>query len=147
MAELLGAAAVVAQLQSRMRQAVKDFAATAAVGYSAPYALFVHEDMEKKHAEGQAKFLTQPAKAHARELGLMVRMDLQAGKPLGQALLRMARQLMDYSVKLVPVATGALKASAFVRLEGTPGKTLQPVPEFLPNAATVALESLAPRRE
>ncbi len=87
------------------------------VGFTAGYALYVHENLEAFHPVGQAKFLEQPARQLAPR---MVRMAAEAMKnkaTLEQALLKGGLLLQRESQKLVPVDTGALKNSAFTRTE------------------------------
>ena len=38
----------------------------ALVGYSAPYAIFVHEDMKAKHPQGRAKFLERAVRRNRK---------------------------------------------------------------------------------
>lgn len=92
------------------------------VGYTAQYAVYVHENLEANHPNGgQAKFLEQPAREMREELGAGVRRDMRAGMTLQQALLRAGLKLQAASQQLVPVDTGALRASAFT--EVTKGKS------------------------
>lgn len=50
------------------------------VGYTASYALFVHENLENKHKPGkQAKFLEEPARIMQPELQKMIREELMKG--------------------------------------------------------------------
>ena len=49
------------------------------VGYSAPYAVYVHENLEAHHPVGQAKFLEAAARRYRREMGAMVRRDMRRG--------------------------------------------------------------------
>lgn len=52
--------------------------AVATVGYSADYALKVHEDLEARHDDGQAKFLEQPAREEAPRMLAIVAAELAA---------------------------------------------------------------------
>jgi hypothetical protein len=55
--------------------------ATVEVGYSAPYAAAVHEDLEAQHPTGQAKFLEQPVNEAIPELPERIgRAAVEAGK-------------------------------------------------------------------
>lgn len=87
------------------------------VGYKQEYAVFVHENLEAHHPVGQAKFLEQPARTMAKELAALIRGLLKAGKALRVALLTAGLKLQAASQKLCPVDTGALKNSAFTKLE------------------------------
>lgn len=66
---------------------------------------------------GQAKFLEAPARELAKELGAIVRRALTSGKTMAQGLLLAGLRLQREAQKRVPVDTGALRASAFTRLE------------------------------
>lgn len=87
------------------------------VGYSAPYAVYVHEDLEARHERGQAKFLEQPRRHHAERMASMVRAAIARGASLADALLEAGNFLLVESKKLVPVDTGRLRASGFVKVE------------------------------
>lgn len=87
----------------------------ATVGYSAPYALFVHENLECNHPNGgQAKFIEQPLRAKRAEMGAIVRKVMRRKDgTLKEAVLQSAQFLLAESQKLVPVDTGFLKASGY----------------------------------
>lgn len=103
------------------------------VGYTANYALYVHENIEMKGAgkprangkgnywdpqgRAQAKFLEAPARQLRNELGSIVRTALKRGKSLLQALYLAGLRLQRASMLIVPVDTGNLKASAFTMKE------------------------------
>ena len=88
---------------------------TVVVGYTANYAVFVHENLEARHNNGQAKFLEQPAKT--LPLGKIIHEVIKKGGTILQGLLTAGMRLQRESQKLVPVDTGNLKASAFTRKE------------------------------
>lgn len=108
---------VVAQLRALEARSRKEDNVSVSVGYSQSYALRVHEDRNAYHAEGRAGFLTDVAREMARELGNLVRTLLLQGRDTAQALLVAGLRLQRESQKNVPVDTGALRASAFTRLE------------------------------
>lgn len=87
------------------------------VGYSAPYALYVHERLDLHHPHGQAKFLEQPAREKRAEIEAVIMKALQSGASLRQALSLGGLHLLRLSRELVPVDTGALKASGYSRVE------------------------------
>lgn len=88
------------------------------VGYTQAYAVYVHEDTEANHPNGgQAKFLEQPARELKKEFGKIIRQAVGKGYTVVQALLLCGLRLQKESQKLVPVDTGALKASAFMKQE------------------------------
>ena len=104
------------------------------VGYTAGYALFVHENVEMKlkgqerkgedaegkywdpQGRGQAKFLEQPVRTLTSELRKIVE---KATPRIGliKSLLLAALRIQRESQKLVPVDTGNLKASAFTVID------------------------------
>lgn len=89
------------------------------VGYQTNYAVHVHENMEARHPVGQAKFLEQPARELSNDGTLqgIVTTALRRGATVEQALLLAGLRLQRESQRLVPVATGTLKNSAFTRIE------------------------------
>lgn len=110
---------------SRLANRLKDYAKVAGrsgnpklvAGYSAEHALAVHEDLEMLHRVGEAKYLTKAVRRHEGVLRDVVRKEMKRGRTLVQALLTMGYTLMRFSKDLVPVDTGELKNSAFVRVE------------------------------
>lgn len=117
MPELRNVDKVVAALRAKAAKAVGDDV-DCVVGYTAAYAIYVHENLTAKHKPGkQAKFLEQPARQLRDTFATMIKADLQSGKTMGQALLRAGLLLQRESQKLCPVDTGNLRASAFTRLE------------------------------
>lgn len=109
--------------------------ATVVVGYSAPYALYVHESIEMElegeprtshigvywgqptRLGGQAQFLLKPFIEHKKDISNIVKNELRAGKTLRQALLTAGRILLKESKKLVPIETSKLRSSGFVHIE------------------------------
>jgi len=108
------------------------------VGYSTNYAIHVHENVEMKWrglprmprppkkgnywdgrggAKGQAKFLEQPARELTPKITERVVEAMKGGATLLQALYIVGLLIQRNSQQLVPVDTGALKASAFTRKE------------------------------
>ena len=118
MAEMRNLSKLVNQLRTRAASARKDWGLSVAVGYTAGYALRVHEDLTAFHRNGQAKFLEQPFRELAKDLWAIIVNAIKAGKTPAQALLLAGLRLQRESQKLVPVKTGNLKNSAYTRLEG-----------------------------
>ena len=87
------------------------------VGYDAYYAIYVHENLKAFHANGQAKFLVNALMAKRAEGLKRVKQMLAANLTIGQALYAFGKMVEIESRKRVPVKTGALRASAFTRLE------------------------------
>lgn len=117
MAELLGFQKVVAQLQKRAARARQDNKVSVVVGYTAAYALYVHEDRQAYHEVGKAGFLLDPARRLANDVARIVRDALTRGLTTAQALLLGGLFLQRESQREVPVDTGNLRGSAFTRLE------------------------------
>ena len=114
MAKVEGISLVVASLEDKKLKKPK---ATVNVGYTQSYAVWVHERMDTYHPVGQAKFLEQPAREKAGEIARIIKETYRKTKDLTLSLLTGGLFLQRESQKLVPVDTGALKASAFTRVE------------------------------
>jgi hypothetical protein len=114
MPQLQGFEQVYDVLGNLTTQAAKMTEATYSVGYSADYAVHVHEDLQRVHPNGQAKFLETPATLLQPVLANMVAGALQQGRTLQQALELAGNYLLIESKKLVPVQTGFLRDSGYV---------------------------------
>lgn len=87
------------------------------VGYSAPYAIYVHENLEANHPNGgQAKFLEEPLRLLAPLLRKVVAAEVKRGRTLAQALQTAGDFLLVTSQRLVPVRTGFLRDSGYVKV-------------------------------
>lgn len=116
-AKLTGAPELKAVLRRRYAQAKDDAGRSVAIGYSAPYAMAVHENLEVHHDNGQAKFIEKPVREMRSELQKQIDTDIKAGVKPKVAFMKAGRKLLAASQKLVPVDTGKLKASGFVILQ------------------------------
>lgn len=116
MAQVIGLQSLQTKLQRLIKRAEEDEGG-AVVGFSAPYATKVHEDLNVYHANGQAKFLEQPAREMAEDLGQFITKEVKRGRSLRQAILLAGFRLLREAQQLVPVRTGNLRASGFVRPE------------------------------
>ena len=97
------------------------------VGYTANYAVYVHENLEpaegasgKAHVKGrQGNYLGQPARQLDNDgtLSGVITKAMLRGTKLQQALYLAGLRIQRASQKLVPVDTGNLRASAFTRKE------------------------------
>jgi len=87
------------------------------VGFTQKYALKVHEDLKTPHRVGQAKYLEQPARELEKELRQLIAAAMKAKATLSKALLVAGLRIQREAQLLVPVDTGALRASAFTRYE------------------------------
>ena len=122
MAEILGLQKLVAQLRNLAAKSRKDDDVSVSVGYTAAYAIFVHEVLTNKHnPPTQAKFLEQPARELSSNgtLANIVRQAKLDGRTMSQALLLAGLRLQRDSQALCPVLTGNLRASAFTRVDAT----------------------------
>lgn len=81
-----------------------------------PYAVYVHEDLEAHHDIGQAKFLEE-APFTSDELAEIVSDSLKQGSTLMAGLEKAGHLVLERSEPLVPVDTGNLVSSGFVRRE------------------------------
>jgi hypothetical protein len=133
--QITGLTKLVDQLRAKAAKSRTDDDASVIVGYTAAYALYVHEKIEMKlqglprakpgkgsywdpQGRAQAKFLEAPARMHRERIAEIVRQTYKKpGATLAQALLMGGLFLQRESMLLVPVDTGNLKASAFTRLE------------------------------
>ncbi len=101
------------------------------VGYTSAYSVYVHEAVAMKlkgkprptkgkywdpQGQGQAKFLEEPARTHAKRIGEIAGKAFENGASMSQSLLVAGLYLQRESQKLVPVDLGNLKNSAFTRL-------------------------------
>ncbi len=87
------------------------------IGYSAFYSLYVHEDLTKHHPTGQAKFLEQPMRQYGPRMVQMVKDKVGRGRSnYIEALHHAATWLLSKSKELVPVDTGFLKSSGYVKI-------------------------------
>ncbi len=91
--------------------------ASVEVGYTAQYAIYVHEmvDASFKTPGTKAKFLEAPARELKSELANIIGETVDAGGTLEQGLLKAGLRLQRASQKIVPLDTGNLKSSAFTR--------------------------------
>lgn len=88
------------------------------IGYRAPYAVYVHENLNASHAVGQAKFLEEPLRRLRPDMMRIIENRLRKRKRSLEDALKAAGQLLfDESQACVPVATGALRESGFMTVE------------------------------
>ena len=117
---VMDAQKVIAKLRAQAAKATKAARASVIVGYTASYAIYVHERLDLQHKPGKtAKFLTGPAKALS-EQGILQEIIVAAfklGRTMAQCLLLAGLRIQRESMMVVPVDTGALRASAFTKLE------------------------------
>jgi hypothetical protein len=114
MPKVEGVDKVMKAFERLAKKADEDGRASVTVGYTQQYAVFVHEDLAATHKEGKrAKFLEGPARQQAAVLAGIIRTAAKQGLPLIKGLLLAGLRLQRESQLIVPIDTGALKASAF----------------------------------
>lgn len=115
--QVVGVKSLLQKLNKIAREAADSSRKDVAVGYTANYALYVHENLEANHPNGgQAKYLEEPMRTLAPELRRIIRETYQRSGNMQKAMLAAGLRLQRESQKLVPVDTGNLKASAYTRL-------------------------------
>lgn len=95
----------------------------AVVGFTAPYAIYVHEDLTKHHDNGRAKFLEYAIREHAQEVRRAVAKSLKSGAKLGSAMSIGANLLLRLARQYVPVDTGFLRDSGYTEVLGARSRT------------------------
>lgn len=135
-ANIKGVDKLVAKLRQLAATAKKDADVSVSVGYTQGYGVYVHENLEAHHPVGEAKFLERPMIAMRDELKNTIVTAIRSGKKLGQALMLAGLKLQRASQKRVPVDTGALKGSAFTRLNNSAaGPTGEASPQEAPSTS------------
>ena len=87
------------------------------VGFATPYAVKIHEDLAMRHPNGgQAKYLESPARRMQTTLRRTVREYLKSKRSLEGGLRRAGEMLLNAARQLVPVDTGRLRDSGFVKV-------------------------------
>lgn len=120
MPKIEGLDRVVAKLEAMHR---REENVSVITGFTQSYALFVHENMTAQHAPGKrAKYLEEPARRLSNEgtLGRIVEQVYRKTKDMGKALLIAGLRIQREAQRIVPIDTGALKASAFTVIEKQP---------------------------
>lgn len=113
---------VIAALQAKSLKGRKRM--TVKVQFTAPYAVYVHEDMGANHPNGgQAKYLSTPAASAAvrSSMAEAVKNSIQAKNGLEEGLQRAGNRLLQAAIPLVPVDTGFLRDSGTVTVEAVEG--------------------------
>ncbi len=105
---------VLKELRKRRRDR-GDLLSETKVGFTAPYAVPVHERMDVHHPIGQAKFLEQPMRTEVKPMADIIRSRLRARESLKSAQLVAAKHLIKVSLTLTPVDTGLLVSSWFIK--------------------------------
>jgi hypothetical protein len=111
---------LLSQLEKLRLKSVSGDNGSVIVGYTQQYAIYVHENLQAAHKEGKtAKFLETPARELTNDGTLrgIVSAAAKQGQPLIKALLLAGLRLQRESQKIVPIDTGALRGSAFTRID------------------------------
>lgn len=88
------------------------------IGYTAFYALRVHEDLMMNHPNGgEAKFLEKAIRRNNAEITDIVSREIRNGQSLSEALFKAGEMIVAESTKLVPVDTGYLRDSWYIQIE------------------------------
>lgn len=119
MAEIQNLESLIRKLRDKAAKAKTEKAGSVTVGYTQAYAIYVHENLEAYHKVGQAKYLEQPARQLNADgtIVSIIKEALRKKNTMSQALVKAGLKLQRESQLLVPVDTGALKNSAFTRLD------------------------------
>lgn len=133
--EIVGLKQLQMKLKALITEAKRQTTPSVVVGYTAAYAIYVHENVEMKWKgvlrrtknrrlkgtfwgpHGQAKFLEQPARENQDELGRIVIGATRSTGNIRDGLLLAGLRLQRLSQDKVPILTGNLRASAFTRVE------------------------------
>lgn len=105
---------VIAKLQQESLKGRKK--AELQVGYETPYAMIVHERLDVFHPIGQAKYLETPVRRYEGLIQQIITTELKRKKNMVFALTKAGFRLLDESRSFVPVDTGKLINSGFVRV-------------------------------
>ncbi len=112
--EKAGLERLTTKLRQRSLKGRRELAVQA--GYAAHYAVYVHEDLQAFHPVGKAKYLSDPARRYRSVMGRIAAAVLRRKKSLELATYEMLEYLREKSQDEVPVDTGFLRESWFVRL-------------------------------
>jgi hypothetical protein len=114
--KITGDTALYAKLRNLAKKYGKNVP-TVTVGYKASYALWVHENLDALHQNGEAKFLERPFMEYRKFMQHRVAELLGKGIKLAKALFMVGLFLQRKSQELVPVNTGNLKNSAYTEVK------------------------------
>lgn len=109
-----GMNALVKKIQGMQTHAKRQAKPKFAVVYTAPYSVYVHEDLEAFHPNGQAKFLEEPTRTRSKEIGRRVVQVYKSTHSLRRAVRAGTNLLKWFSQQLVPKKTWFLHDSAEV---------------------------------
>lgn len=104
---------VVSRLKSLTDLAALAKGKSVVVGFAAPYAVYVHENLEAHHTNGQAKFLSR---AMSESDGSVARKAMKHGVSLIDSLELEGMAIQARAQEYCPVLTGNLRGSAFTEV-------------------------------
>lgn len=87
------------------------------IGFTAKYALIVHENKQARFKKGQAKFLESAVRFFAPKVNGMIARSLRAEKTLKEAIDAVAKAILEEAKKRCPVDTGYLRLSGYYIVE------------------------------
>lgn len=140
MPTIKGSKELQAKLRKKVTKAQKDNGSVVMVGYTAEYAIYVHENLAMKWkglprkgkrpdgterkgnywdpaGQGQSQYLIQPFREKHAELMAIVKHIYKKTKDITLSLTVAGQRLQAESQELVPVDIGNLKQSAFTKVE------------------------------
>ncbi len=86
------------------------------VGFTAAHATLVHEDLSRTYRNGEAKFLQKAINLNIADVDTIVEAELKAGKTMKQAMYKSGEFVLSDAQAIVPVDTGELRDSGFIRV-------------------------------
>jgi len=115
-AKISGVGALRKRFQGMRRKATSG---SVVVGYTAAYALPVHENTTAtfQRPGAEAKFLEKPAREMQGQVAGYIEQAWKQGKTTTDGLMVAGLHLQRKSQEIVPIDTGNLRASAFTRKE------------------------------
>lgn len=116
MAEVQKIKELSSQLTGRLKRSQSEDQRRINVGFTAAYAIYVHEDLEARHVVGQAKYLSDAVWRFKDVVSQLVVDAMKRGLTMEQALLIGGLRIQRESQLLVPIDTGNLKNSAFTSI-------------------------------
>ena len=119
--KVIGIEEVNAKLRALANRSMKKDNGTVVVGYTQRYAIYVHE-VQAKHKEGkQWKYLETAVRRLAPQIPKIVETIYWYSQSIVKGLLVAGLRIQRDSMKMVPIDTGALRASAYTaKLENAP---------------------------
>ena len=116
-AKVIGIPELNAKLKALANRSLVQDTGAVIVGYTQHYAIYVHE-IPMRHKEGKFwKYLETPFRTLAPQIPTIVETVYRYSSSLLKGLLVAGLRIQRDSMKIVPIDTGALRASAFTSTE------------------------------